>query len=358
MTDVTPSASISKSDGEDRLPNHPRVSSATNLNLSSTNLLNDDESVEGKDAHTDLLEFPSSIRGVMRSQSLQAMRRPTDSNNTTSTTGASLLSPLHRAATNAGNNVRMAPPARTRSSGGRLRRAPGRSLSSDDGPMFRRVGRTKSSNDAFGLVGFRRASSTLMEPHLSVGSGILLEKDRSRGLNRQASFESTWSCDSEMDSQLTTADSINLRKNQLIADPLDGGYSEGCSVADHESMYDNMSQWSREYYDEILEFLPEDQPIFDKDYMVMVGGGNPMEEGAVAYLTLDALKLRRPTLQVVTDQQCEVAALTARGGVSRDFSASSSSLASASETTEHLDDLDDTNEYDETNGEDNTDTTD
>ena len=192
---------------------------------------------------------------------------------------------------------------------------------------------------------------------MSTGSGILLEKDRSRGVGRQASFDSTWSCDSDVGSQLTT-DSINLRKNQLIADPLEGGYSEHGSVADHESMYDNMSQWSREYYDEILEFLPEDQPIFDKDYMVMVGGGNPMEEGAVAYLTLDALKIRRPNVQIITDQQCEVAAFAAarNNRSSRDMSGSSSSCGSVSDTTDHFDDgLDDTNEYDETN-DDNTDT--
>lgn len=344
MTDITGAtrrlSNLSRGSGS-----HPSRTMRSERSGNSSSQLLDDESSDdgpaGGDTHTDLLEFPSSVRGVMRTQSLQAMRRPEealDSNNMMS-------------------RPRLAPPSN------RTRRV-ARSLSSDDGPIFRRNAprRAQSHNEQSN----RKLSAALV--------GFRVTAPKERGVGRHASFDSTLSCASDLESTFST-DSINLRKHQLIADPLDDdgvSYAPDDSVADHESMYDNMSQWSREYYDELLEFLPEDQPIFDKDYMVMVGGGDPMQEGAVAYLTLDALQLRRPNMSIVTDQQCDMAA-TLQSSIRNlnhqhddgedndkedDLSSSAASLvvgeeaASASETTEHMDDLDDTNEYDDTNGED------
>lgn len=329
---------------------HPSRSDRNN-NPSQRLLLDDDSSEEGPgDTHTDLLEFPSSVRGVMRTQSLQAMRRPEEAAAMTTT-----------------SRPRLAPPSN------RTRRV-ARSLSSDDGPIFRRSAPLRAQSHSESSSGNRKLSAALVG--FRVTAPKLEHKEISRGVGRYASFDSTLSCASDLESTFTT-DSINLRKHQLIADPLDDGvsYVADDSAADHESMYDNMSQWSREYYDELLEYLPEDQPIYDKDYMVMVEGGDPMmQEGTVAYLTLDALQLRRPNMMIVTDQQCDMAGMSSssrrdhnssEGG--DDESSSERSLSvpggddaeSRSETTEHMDDLDDTNEYDETtNGEDPTDETD
>lgn len=118
------------------------------------------------------------------------------------------------------------------------RRPPGRSVSNDGLPI-RGVQRNRSFEGQPGSVDFV-----------------------SRGINRTRSGDSFISTESENESCFTT-DSISLRKSQLIADPLDGDYTEAESYAEHESVFDSFSIASREsrnIHTHIIEYLPDGRP--------------------------------------------------------------------------------------------------
>jgi hypothetical protein len=85
-------------------------------------------------------------------------------------------------------------------------------------------------------------------------------------------------------------DSVNIRKNQMIADPLDAGtYHETDSCANHD---DSISHWS------------EHMPTVAQDGNV--GGGGGGHESVATFCTLDSLRLQRLQIHDVLDQSCDI----------------------------------------------------
>jgi hypothetical protein len=86
---------------------------------------------------------------------------------------------------------------------------------------------------------------------------------------------------SDADSYFTT-DSINLRKCQLIADPIEGMYNDLDSCADHESIYGTMSydcDW-----DGYTEYAPDEYQTYPK---------SDMSVDEFSFCTLDSSRVNR-----------------------------------------------------------------
>ena len=192
------------------------------------------------------------------------------------------------------------PPQRTGSSrAGGMRRLPGRTRSTDSG--LRRVpGRTVSS-DSGQLRGFRRDGLVNTSVGRDIAPGMMRGVQRTKsgggglrsGVQRQSSSSSILSVDttSGVDS-CWTMDSVNLRKTQLIADPLDAGTYHSCddSYANHD---DSMSTYSMNPHNmvEYVEYRPEYGP-----------SGN---DGA-SVSTMDDLRLQDMTLNPIEPSGCDV----------------------------------------------------
>lgn len=171
-------------------------------------------------------------------------------------------------------------PSRTRSSDSGLRRGPGRSKSGDAGQLrgFVRDGLRNTDTPPSMMRGVQRTKS---------GGGAL------RGVQRNNSNNSIITVDtsSGLDSCFTM-DSVNLRKSQLIADPLDAGTYHSCddSYANHD---DSMSTYSMNPQNmvEYVEYRPEYGP-----------SGN---DGA-SVSTAGDLHLQDMTLNTVEPAGCDV----------------------------------------------------
>jgi len=234
-----------------------------------------------EDAHTDLLPITRSISrrtsfkrntvagftaGVpRRTQSMQAARRPPTSG------GAAALPPGVGVAGVAGPNGETPPRAPLRSYSSQYqRRTPSRTPSGSGGPGGGGLARSRSgmgggrrlapgrsiSSDG-SLRGFRRDQLVNVSIRSKDAYG---GKDGggTRGqLMRTRSGDDLSIC-SGLDSCFTT-DSINLRKSQLIADPLDDAgtyHSYADSYADHDTVFDTFSQCTTAF-DGYQEFPPD-----------------------------------------------------------------------------------------------------
>jgi hypothetical protein len=128
---------------------------------------------------------------------------------------------------------------------------------------------------------------------------------------------------------LSGADSVSML--QLVADPMEGNYSESFSYADHESMYDNFSQMSGDdFYDGIItEHFPEGY-CCPADISI----------GDESFLTLDSLRITRLQIHNVLDQACDVSFLPRQNSFStlgEDHDAAAGNDEDDSETLEYDD---------------------
>jgi hypothetical protein len=175
---------------------------------------------EGEDDEpTDLLSFPSRKPSFRRKGSVTR-------SSSSSGAGIGLMrsgldgvtpAPLSRSFSSHQGDPRMGGARVTRNRSMRSRVAPGRSVSTES------------------LRGFRR--DLVQNQSIATGRDMFDRKDRA--VRRTRSGDDL-SIASDVDSCFTT-DSINLRKCQLIADPIEGMYNDLDSCADHESVYGTMS---------------------------------------------------------------------------------------------------------------------
>jgi len=207
-----------------------------------------------QDAHTDLLQFPpvsrhTSFKSRMgglnvpprRAQSMRADRTAM-----MGAAGADFTPPgqtlrrshsqhkPHRGVGRASSGIGI--PSGSLSRNRSIRRAPpGRSVSTDGS-----------------LRGFRRDQLV----NVSIQSRDRPPFDRKEyGVMRTRSGDDLSSVCSGLDSCFTT-DSINLRKSQLIADPIEGMYNDYDSCADHDTLCDTFSQYTTDF-DGYTEHLPD-----------------------------------------------------------------------------------------------------
>lgn len=170
--------------------------------------------------------------------------------------------------------------ARTSSSSGR----PGvaRTSSSSGRPG---VSRTNSARGARRAMPTRTASDSLRNMRRDQIVNTPLErKESSQSLMRASGDDKSVCTISDLESCFTM-DSVNIRKNQMIADPLeDGTYHETYSCAEHD---DSLSHWS--------EHLP----------MAQDGVSQAGNESIATFCTLDSLRLKRLNINdVMGDQSC------------------------------------------------------
>jgi hypothetical protein len=197
---------------------------------------------EGEDDEpTDLLSFPSSRK--------PSFRRKGSITRSSSSSGAGIglmrsgldgvtPAPLSRSFSSHQGDPRMGGARVTRNRSMRARMAPGRSVSTDS------------------LRGFRHD----LVQNQSIASGRDMFDRKERAVRRTRSGDDL-SIASDVDSCFTT-DSINLRKCQLIADPIEGMYNDLDSCADHESVYGTMSYDCD--FDGYSEYAPEEYRTYQK----------------------------------------------------------------------------------------------
>lgn len=221
------------------------------------------------DAHTDLLAFPPR-HSLKRHGSLGIPPRRSQSLRVADHRGGVLrTSSMHRGEMLRGGAPPQSSSSRNatlsnslhRSRGNFQRAPPGRSVSTDGS-----------------LRGMRRDQLA----NTSIASSFD-HANKERGVLRTRSGDSMGS---DMDASCFTTDSINLRKTQLIADPvLEGGYNDFDSCADHESIMDAMSYYEEDW-DGYSEYLP-------------VGRSDAASVGDVSFCTLDSIRIRQ--LQIHND---------------------------------------------------------
>jgi len=208
----------------------------------------------------------------------------------------------------AGNSGPLLSRARAGGAGSPRRAPPGRSV----------------STDSFG--GLRGSQVN----NVSIASNFD-RKDRS--VVRTTSGDSFVSMSSDMDGSCFTTDSINLRKTQLVADPLlDGNYyTDDYSCADHESVYGTMSTYTEDF-DGYSEYGPEGMGGASGHYPRSV-----VSVGDLSFATMDSLGIQRLHLEKSRQQHQEANAEGGEGAGGRSRSDSFSTLAS----NDMIDDLGD-----------------
>ena len=144
--------------------------------------------------------------------------------------------------------------------------APGRSVSTDS------------------LRGFRH--DLVQNTPIASRDGMFDRKDRA--IRRTRSGDD-FSVSSDLDSCFTT-DSINLRKSQLIADPIEGYYNDLDSCADHESIYGTMSYDND--FDGYSEYAAEEYRTYQK---------SDLSVDDYSFCTMDSSRVNRMQVHQVLD---------------------------------------------------------
>jgi len=155
---------------------------------------------------------------------------------------------------------------------------PGVSRTNSHSKTFRRAMPTRTASDSLRNMRKDKLVNTALE-----------RKESTHSLMRASSDDKSVVTISDLESCFTM-DSVNIRKNQMIADPLDAGtYHETDSCANHD---DSISHWS------------EHMPTVAQDGNV--GGGGGGHESVATFCTLDSLRLQRLQIHDVLDQACDI----------------------------------------------------
>lgn len=376
---TTPAGYVESSTG-------PTGISASSSQASSDDLAEDDEE-EVVDTHTDLLEFPpapfrrkaSRMGGTIGGNSGEGGGGEAGDHPDGSSAGdagardAPVQRSLKGLRSRSGDGMTdfRSRPSSFHRGGSRLTRTPS---SSSSRRGARRVGPGRSfSTDGVGLSAMRNTRMYQQQQQALLRTthpGLEKDRDFVRNVIMRTKSDdlSIGTANSSMDGESCdlescfTTDSISLRKSQLIADPIleaiavngggtgggapyDHSYTEDCSYAEHDSVWDSMSQYSRESQflrnGQILEVLPNGQAVKPPGFIHMggVGLGNihgllgrrpattPGEDGPLpagsAAGTVDSIHLQQLSLQNSTN-----AAVTKEVGADENADDSYSSLGS------------------------------